>query len=960
MKVETKLTLRRMGKAVVALALASVLMPTTALGEPVQEPTPITLPTGEVRVNGTIPVDKQVYHVPDSTTELYAQSSNPLPSRYRSDEQPWATGIKVKNQGITGLCWAFATTSASEYSYAKETYGQLGAVSETSPAHLGYFLYNRVNDPLGNTAYDANMVPSGSEGWPLYGGNQIYAMQHLASYSGLGLESKTPISVVDDHIYYDSLSDQNIWDGTYPLFDDSLAYDDYTTIQESIYYSPGNEDLDTVIDTVKRMVYDHGAVSASVEFDFYNFQEERYISGQTFKYGLSYYNYNDEAQNDHAVTIIGWDDSYAASNFTHTRDIFGGSLQILVNGRTTTLTDSQASAKTTPPGDGAWIVQNSWGTGVHDDGIYYLSYYSADVNADGTFYAYDMQDANTYQFNFQYDGTAGCDDASDHGNEDYLTVAGTAAANIYTNTTGVPITLEAVGFTTYNMGETNYDISVYTALADPSDPTSGILAGTTHTSTVTAGVKTAVLDTPVVIGAGETYSIVFSFPDELARFGVEKYGASIYINDAHIEPGQSFFRAANSETWEDMKNHGACYRIKGLANPVDTAHARFTVTFVDGLGHTLNTQSVAYGSSAVAPNDPTLKGFLFAGWDVSFSRITSNLIVTATWVVDPHAQAEWERLAGSNRYETMEAIVQAGFNTSDWVVIATGTNYPDALMASSLAGLKNCPVILTKGTAPELGKAAKQTIEDLKARYAYVVGGTGVVSMGIENQLTSMGIEVTRVAGANRQETSVMALGVVALRSEPDTVVIATGWGFADALSIGPWCYKHVAPILLAKNGKLSTQQVEVVQSLTSIKNVVIVGGTAAVSDEVKDQLGNGYTYERLAGNNRYATSVAIAEWELEERSVNTGNGSYLMQPGMSLEHVAVATGKDYPDALAGAALCGQNDSVLLLVAPGEKNTKPALDFLEDHPDSVSVGYVLGGTSAVPESIVELLEEATL
>ncbi len=948
MQMNARATIKRIGACAVTFMLLLVLTPTIANAEPVQESTNAdNLPFVSPYINGTLPDEKDNYFVPESEDFLALQAEDSLPAQYRSDEQPWAVGIQVKNQGQTGLCWAYTTTTAAEYSYAKETFSQTGAVSETSPMHLGYFLFNRVNDPLGNTAGDANRLLDESRGWPLSGGNQPNSMQHLATYSGLGLESNTPINAVMEHMYRDEASGTYVFDGTYPIYDDAFAYDDVLTIQEGIRLGLRDSDLQTKTNTIKQLVYQYGAACVSLQFDYLRFSEEPFISSETYEFGHAFYNYTGTARTNHGVTIVGWDDTYPASNFAHARDAIGNKLTYEVDGKTVELDDEQALHMTTPPGDGAWVVQNSWGPTRHDGGFFYLSYYSSEMTRSGSYvYAYDMQPADTYEYNFQYDGTADNGDVSDTGNEDFLTVAGTGAANVYTNTTGKPITIEAMGFTTFNQGETHYDISVYTALTSPADPTSGILAGTTRTTTVSAGVKTAVLDEPVVIGAGETYAIVCTFPDELTCFGVEKARSSTTTSfETQIDPGQSFFRGAGSDSWQDMYRFDACFRIKGLANGIeDASTARYTVVFEDGLGNIINTQSVTHGQAASAPQEPERWGYLFDGWDTDFSEVTTNLIVTATWKIDPTAKPTWERLAGTNRYETMSAIVQAGFDTSEWVVVATGTNYPDALVAASLAGLRECPIILTKGTSTLLDASARQTITQLQAKYAYVVGGTGTVSEWIEAQLKVMGLSVTRVAGTNRQDTSVAALAELA-EASPDTVVIATGWSFADALSIGPWCYTQKAPILLAKDGVLNESQVEAVAATPSIKHVVIVGGPASVSDAVREQLGDTYTYERLAGTNRYRTSATIAEWELEHYDMN-------------LEHVAVATGEDYPDALAGAALCGKKGSSLLLVSP--RNVTPATAVLMRHKRAVHVGYVLGGTDAIPESLVNQLRAASL
>lgn len=937
MHTDVRSTLNRVGAYLVALLLVASLTPAAAFAD--QEATSILW---NEHGYGYVPLDVPSHDEPVSPVKLTAQSEEEeeFPESYRSDEQPWAEGIRVKDQRRAGLCWVFATTTAAEYSYAKETYEQLGAVSEMSPAHLGYFLFNRVVDPLGNTAGDSNVCYCFG-GWPLLGGNMWWPSQHLATYSGMALEETAPSATLWEHMVYDEEYGDEVYDGTYPLYDDSAAYDDYATLEEQnvfwLWSDAGvNNDL-------KWLVSEYGAVQVPIEMDQSRFLEEEIREDEDYEDGHSFYNYTDHRYANHVVTIIGWDDSYAASNFAHAHNIYGKPLTTEdEDGETVELTEEEALEVTTPPGDGAWIAQNSWGDGVHYDGCFYMSYYSADVNSDDGFeaYAYDMQPADTYKLNFQYDGTCGMFTIKNLGVS--YTNAGTSAANVYTNTTGGPVTLDGVGFTLFSYDSYDLDVSVYTALEDGGDPTSGLLAGTTRVTTDSGGVKTAALDEPVTIGAGERFAVVFDFLDDETAFGMEKSAEQSDIAFiAQVDPGQSFLRAAGSDEWEDMCDYDACFRIKGLANPLDESEATYLVSFVDGWGNVVETQRVAHGQAAQAPEDPSRRGYRFAGWDGDFSEVRSNVLVRAIWEHAP----EWDRLAGDDRYATMAAIVEAGFESSEWVVVATGASFPDALVAASLAGHRGCPVVLTRGTDQALGADAKERISRLGATSAYVVGGPGAVSEGIEAELESMGLSVTRVAGADRQSTSAAALAELA-GTEPDTVVVATGQGFADALSIGPWCYAQGAPILLARDGLLSSEQVRAVRSVKSIESVVIVGGTAAVSDDVRIQLGRSYSYERLAGGDRYATSAAIAEWETDEW-------------GMGLASVAVATGASFPDALAGAALCGSNGSPLLLVGPGKGGTAHALNVIDADPHSVEVGYVLGGTGSVPDSTMDQLVELT-
>lgn len=565
-----------------------------------------TLPRGL----GRIPVEQTGYQAPAS--RLPGSPAQQLPEQYRSDQQPWARGIRVKNQGYTSMCWAFDVTTAAEYSYAKERYDsgrEPATATELSPGHLAYFFYNRVNDPLGNTAGDCNCTKGGAT-WADYGGNEIYAMQSLATWSGFALESLTPFSKILEAYNGGTTL---VWDeAAQPFYDPQYAYEDAVLLQESVARNITRDEAG--IRTLKSMIYQYGAVCVGMEFSFDYFQDYRDM--------LSFYDYKESSISNHGVTCIGWDDTYPRERFTHTRGDEGEPLQ--VNG--TVLTDEEAEALTTPPGDGAWVVQNSWGTDYHDGGVFYISYYSADIYMDWAI-AFDLQPADAYRYNFQYDGTADNDNAASGQNGQFRTAADTRAANVYVNTTGGPITLDGVGFTTYNSGLTHYTVDVFTGLRDGDDPDGGIPAGTTAITTETIGVKTAELDAPVTIGPGERFSIVFSFPDEMTCFGVEKQRYSSF--EVQTDPGQSFFRGADADAWTDMHDYGACFRIKGLAN--DAAAPTYTVVFRDGMGRTLDTQTVAAGQSAAAPEAPVRERYTFAGWDGDLSAVNQNMAVTALW-----------------------------------------------------------------------------------------------------------------------------------------------------------------------------------------------------------------------------------------------------------------------------------------------------------------------------------------
>ena len=176
------------------------------------------------------------------------------------------------------------------------------------------------------------------------------------------------------------------------------------------------------------------------------------------------------------------------------------------------------------------------------------------------------------------------------------------------------------------------------------------------------------------------------------------------------------------------------------------------------------------------------------------------------------------RLKGKSRYETNLAILEeAGVNTTDEVLIATGTNYADSLSASA-TGL---PMVLVADTLT----AEQREFLQGTSRNFVILGGTGAVSKTVENQLKTMGT-VTRVKGASRYETSVE----IAKRyfATPEAMVLAYAQGFPDGLCGGPLALSVGAPLILTSNESLRAAD----DYIESIATGAVTGGTGRISDE--------------------------------------------------------------------------------------------------------------------------------
>ena len=303
----------------------------------------------------------------------------------------------------------------------------------------------------------------------------------------------------------------------------------------------------------------------------------------------------------------------------------------------------------------------------------------------------------------------------------------------------------------------------------------------------------------------------------------------------------------------------------------------------------------------------------------------------------------WKRLWGQGRYDTMKVIVNEGFKgTGGTVIVATGSNFKDALAASGLAGLENAPVVLTDGNA--LSGQAKEVLNRIKPKKIYVAGGPAAVSDKVVSAIKSTTkIAPQRLYGQNSTETSAKLALAGKGKWKDATAIIATNKSFKDALSVAPIAYVKKYPILLADNGtSLSKPVLNALKSL-GVKNVIIVGGKAAVTANVEKQITSAgiKIKTRLWGSNAVETSKKIAEWGINN--------------GMSANNMGVATSQNFPDALAGAAMCGKNGSVLVLA-----DDKAGLNatFPKAYKTKINQGYVFGGEFAVGKKTLTTLENS--
>jgi len=257
-----------------------------------------------------------------------------------------------------------------------------------------------------------------------------------------------------------------------------------------------------------------------------------------------------------------------------------------------------------------------------------------------------------------------------------------------------------------------------------------------------------------------------------------------------------------------------------------------------------------------------------------------------------------QRIAGSDRFGTSVAISQSGFPTGAGVAyLATGTNYADALSAAPAAAAQGGPLLLT--TPGGLPASVASELARLKPARIVIVGGTSVVSSAVERQAHSYAPQVDRIAGDDRFATS-RAVSAAAFPSAA-TAFIATGRNFPDALSAAAAAGASGSPVVLVDGaaGAADGATVSLLRGM-HVTSIVLAGGTSAVSGGIASSLGSVGSVTRLSGGDRYETSNAINQARFPSAS-----------------RVYFATGTNFADALAGAALAGRDGSPLFVVPSG-------------------------------------------
>jgi hypothetical protein len=452
-------------------------------------------------------------------------------------------------------------------------------------------------------------------------------------------------------------------------------------------------------DAIKQALLDYGAL-------YVNYYHNDTYYNSTYK---SYY-YAGASNGNHAVAIVGWNDNFSASQFN-----------------------------STPAGNGAFIVRNSWGTGWGDGGYFYVSYYDTTFAWDEVVAFHNAESTSNYAQVYQYDPLGW---VSSFGTGSGTTYWG---ANLYT--AAADESLSAVGFYAASTG-TVYQIYVYKGITAGS-PRSGTLAVSNSGTRLAPGYCTIDLSAPVALTNGQRFSIVLKLTTPGNNYPLPiEYAYAGYSSAASASSGQSFYSSTGS-SWTDLTswNSTANFCIKGYVAADVTPNYGLrddggvnlpTLTYWhDGLGSDVTEQGSNFNGRALGVRTQLyLKGSSIKTWKSGEGDVTGTTFHYKIWEDGDSEPGTWSTRSvdwtsddggGNQTWSSFGAEINAmsglvsGSYSLKVLFTVSGTGVPGILTNGPFTATFDIPPVQAPGNL----RAGATNETDFTAAWDAVSGATG-------------------------------------------------------------------------------------------------------------------------------------------------------------------------------------------------------------------------------------------
>ena len=680
-----------------------------------------------------------------------------LPKDYDPRKQGKDTGIR--NQENLGVCWAFAGIAGMESYMATNGYG----INDLSEEHMRWWAKGGVN------------------GWNVgdhEGTSNLLSMGYFASGDGPKLESELKYNTHNTRP-----SNMNTAKGTGYL------------ARDVIFIKNNRMDIKNAITKYG------GVVSGYGDFDEYSSKDKN----------AYYVDYN--IGQNHAVTVVGWDDSYSRDHFT---------------------------GKAKPKYDGAWLVKNSWGNYNSEGGYFWVSYGDKTLLQAGDNYSIKKIDKSGNKiYQLEKGGY------TEYGGKNF------AVANVF-NFNGQNETIEGVTIGNTTLGSTYQIYYAPVKKGVPQNSNLKLLASGTinETGYITIPVNS------VKIPSGKGAIVVKMKNPNTATIFAEGNTENVRWFKAKANKGESFqlengkFVDINTQT-NDNINFAIKAITKNNVNPNDIIGTNRYDTAVKTSKKGWNTADTAIISNGSAIVDALAATPLAAYKDApvlltekdTLKDVTKNelkrlgvgkvYIIGGSSVISKNVQSQIEkmgisveRISGSNRYATSVAIANEmkseGANIDQVAVVNGVSGLADAISFGAAAGQKNIPIILSDKNGKTTG--AEEILSDDKVEKTYIIGGKNAVPESVESSLKNP----ERVSGSNRSETNAAIIKKFYNQSAFEYLFVVKDGSegqdkLIDGLSVGAFAAKTSSPIILAGK-KLSNGQKSALSG-KSVEKISQVGG---------------------------------------------------------------------------------------------------------------------------------------